>query len=51
MFLKVDPSLKVELTIKDGTKVQQGDIIATISGKVKSILKAERVTSQFTAEA
>ena len=47
VFLRVDPSLKVEVHIKDGTKVQPRDIIATISGNVSSILKAERVTLNF----
>ena len=47
VFLKVDPSLQVELLIKDGTKVQPGDIVATIFGNVISILKAERVALNF----
>jgi len=47
VFLKVDPSLKVEVLIKDGTKVKSGDIAATIVGMVVSILKAERVALNF----
>ena len=47
VFLRVDPSLQVELLIKDGTKVQPGDIVATIFGNVISILKAERVALNF----
>ena len=47
VFLKVDPSLKVEVLIKDGTKVKSGDIAATIVGTVVSILKAERVALNF----
>jgi len=47
VFLRVDPSLKVEVLIKDGTKVQPGDIVATIFGNVISILKAERVALNF----
>ena len=47
VFLKVDPSLKVEVLIKDGAKVRPGDIVATISGRVASILKAERVALNF----
>jgi len=47
VFLRVAPSLEVELLIKDGTKVQPGDILAAISGKVTSILKAERVALNF----
>ncbi len=47
VFLKVDPSLKVEVLIKDGTKIKSGDIAATIVGTVVSILKAERVALNF----
>jgi nicotinate-nucleotide pyrophosphorylase (carboxylating) len=47
VFLRVDPSLKVELLIQDGARVQPGDIIATIFGNVISILKAERVALNF----
>jgi len=47
VFLKVDPSLEIELLIKDGVKIKPGDIIATISGKVISILKAERTFLNF----
>lgn len=47
VFLKVDPSLEVAVLIKDGVSVKPGDIIATVSGKVASILKAERVALNF----
>jgi len=47
VFLKVDPSLKVEILIKDGTRVKPGDIAATIVGKLVSILKTERVALNF----
>ncbi|MFC1952108.1 nicotinate-nucleotide diphosphorylase [Chloroflexota bacterium] len=47
VFLKVDPSLNIELLIKDGAKIKGGDIVATIAGKVISILKAERVALNF----
>ncbi|MFC2056141.1 carboxylating nicotinate-nucleotide diphosphorylase [Chloroflexota bacterium] len=47
VFLRVDPSLKIELLIKDGAKIKPGDIIATISGRVISILKAERTALNF----
>jgi len=47
VFLKVDPSLKVVVLIKDGTKIKSGDIAATIVGRVVSILKAERVALNF----
>ena len=47
VFLRVDPSLQVEVLIEDGTKVKPGDIVATISGTVLSIIKAERVVLNF----
>jgi len=47
VFLKVDPSLKVEVLIKDGARIRPGDIVATISGSVAGILKAERVALNF----
>jgi len=46
-FLRVDPSLEVELLIKDGARVKPGDIIATVTGRVISILKAERTVLNF----
>jgi len=47
VFLRVDPSLKIEVFIKDGAQVKPGDIIAAISGRVISILKAERTALNF----
>jgi len=47
VFLRVDPSLRVKVLIKDGAKVKSGDIVATITGRVASILKAERVALNF----
>jgi len=47
VFLKADPSLKVEVLIKDGAKIKPGDIAATVAGRVTSILKAERVALNF----
>ncbi len=47
VFLKVDPGLKSNILIKDGTEIKPGDIVAKIEGKVASILKAERVALNF----
>lgn len=47
VFLKVDPELKVDITIEDGANVKPGDTIAKIEGKIVSILKAERVALNF----
>ena len=47
VFLRVDPAMNFEILIKDGTRVKPGDVAAVISGKVCSILKAERVSLNF----
>ena len=47
VFLRVDPSLQGEVLIEDGARVKPGDIIATVCGRVISILKAERVALNF----
>ncbi|MDH5466781.1 MAG: carboxylating nicotinate-nucleotide diphosphorylase [Candidatus Aminicenantes bacterium] len=47
VFLKVDPSLKVNLLIRDGSELKPGDILATISGRLTGILKGERVALNF----
>ncbi len=47
VFQRVDPSLEMEILIKDGTRVQPGDVVATVSGGVASILKAERIAINF----
>jgi len=47
VFERVDPLTKYEILIKDGTAIKPGDIAATISGSVVSILKAERTALNF----
>ncbi len=47
VFRRVDPTLKVEILIKDGAKVKFGDIVANVSGAVISILEAERTAINF----
>jgi len=47
VFLRVDSSLQVELLVADGARVKPGGTIAVISGKVSSILRAERVALNF----
>jgi nicotinate-nucleotide pyrophosphorylase (carboxylating) len=42
IFHRFDPTLKMEIFIKDGTEVNKGDIIFTIEGKSQSILQCER---------
>ena len=39
----VDPELKIQVLIQDGSRVQYGDIVFHVEGRSQSILKAERV--------
>lgn len=43
IFSYIDPNLKIETFIKDGTKVNFGDVVFQVEGSSQSILKAERV--------
>ncbi|WKK67422.1 carboxylating nicotinate-nucleotide diphosphorylase [Lutimonas zeaxanthinifaciens] len=43
IFREVDPDLKVETFIDDGTLVNEGDIVFFVTGSSQSILKAERL--------
>jgi len=43
IFKFVDPEMKMEVFIKDGSYVKQGDVVFHVSGKSQSILKAERL--------
>ena len=42
IFHHIDPELKVETLIDDGSPVKHGDIVFYVSGKSQSILQAER---------
>ena len=44
VFTLIDGDVKSEIKIKDGGKVCKGDVIATITGRTKSILKGERTS-------
>ncbi len=43
VFSIVDENLKMEIRIHDGEKIKKGDIVFIVSGKVQSILTAERL--------
>lgn len=43
-FTFIDRSVKCSILIHDGEKVKNGDIIAKVEGKTRSILKAERTS-------
>jgi nicotinate-nucleotide pyrophosphorylase (carboxylating) len=42
IFAAFDPTLRVEVFLKDGAEVKAGDIAFTVEGKVQSILQTER---------
>jgi len=46
-FRLMDPELTFSAKVKDGDRVKRGDAIATISGKARAILSAERVALNF----
>jgi len=47
VFWRVDPSLEFQRHIADGTAVEATAVIATIEGRARSILMAERVALNF----
>jgi nicotinate-nucleotide pyrophosphorylase (carboxylating) len=47
VFRCVDPALDVAVLVADGTAVRPGDIVASVSGGVAGILKAERTALNF----
>lgn len=47
VFKQVDPKIKFEIKINDGSKVKYGDIAAIVSGKAQSLLTAERTALNF----
>lgn len=42
VFKKLDPTIKTEVFIKDGSEVQPGDIVFISEGPIRSLLMAER---------
>lgn len=48
MILKrFDPSLRINVMIKDGTQVKKGDVAFTVEGSSRSILSTERLVLNF----
>ena len=43
IFNEVDPELKIEVFLSDGDKVSYGDVAFHVTGRSRSILKAERL--------
>jgi nicotinate-nucleotide pyrophosphorylase (carboxylating) len=46
-FRLIDPAIAVEVALPDGSRLRQGDVIATISGPARGILTAERTALNF----
>jgi len=47
VFEVLDSNAKFTAFVKDGDKVKKGDIIATVSGSTRALLKAERTALNF----
>ncbi len=47
VFKKVDPDLEITYIIRDGEAIETGDVAALVTGRVRSILKAERTALNF----
>ena len=47
IFRQVDPSLALDILIHDGSSVVPGNIAFTVTGKIRSILAAERLVLNF----
>jgi len=47
VFKSVDPKIKFDIKIKDGSKVKYGDVAAVVSGKAQSLLTSERTALNF----
>ncbi|HYX08773.1 MAG TPA: carboxylating nicotinate-nucleotide diphosphorylase [Bacteroidales bacterium] len=43
IFRKLEPSIQIEILIGDGEKVTTGDISFIVTGKIQTLLKAERL--------
>lgn len=43
VFNRIDPGLKVEVLMEDGSKIKRRDIVLYVEGSSQSILKAERL--------
>lgn len=47
VFALVDDDIRREWTVKDGDRVQKGDVIGRIEGRARSVLVAERLALNF----
>ena len=49
VFLTVDPSVRVDVLVEDGTAVDQPTVVAEIEGPARGVLTGERVALNFLA--
>ena len=47
-FRLIDPALKFDVSLPDGSRAKKDDVLATVSGPARAILSAERVALNFT---
>jgi nicotinate-nucleotide pyrophosphorylase (carboxylating) len=47
VFLKLDPEMKLEILIKDGSRLKNGNVIAELRGNAQAILTGERTALNF----
>ena len=46
-FAQIDPTIKMNIVCDDGAHVQAGQLLATVSGDIRSMLAAERTALNF----
>jgi len=46
-FRLIEPAIDIKVTLPDGSRLRQGDLVATISGPARGILTAERTALNF----
>ena len=44
---KIEPAIKIEILLQDGSEVKPGDVVFKVNGSVRSILQAERLILNF----
>ncbi|MBQ3600401.1 MAG: carboxylating nicotinate-nucleotide diphosphorylase [Lachnospiraceae bacterium] len=47
VFVLLDPNAKVELHFKDGDRVKNGELLATVTGDIRAILSGERTALNY----
>lgn len=47
VFAEVDPAVRWNVAIPDGTPVDPGNVLATVTGPIRSLLKGERTVLNF----